>query len=68
MIYFCLKSEKKSHRARGRTEYENKKRGIKKKITARTGYYFSSASSKREDADPGGGEGVRVGLVHPYPG
>ena len=31
MIYFCLKSKKKSHRARGRTEYENKKKRYKKR-------------------------------------
>ena len=68
MIYFCLKSEKNHTVPRVGQSMKTKKRGIKKKITARTGYYFSSASSKREDADPGGGEGVRVGLVHPYPG
>lgn len=27
--------------------------------------HFSSASSNREETEPGGGEGVKVGLVHP---
>ena len=48
--------------------YERDNNKIKRlKITAKTGHYFSSASSKREDPAPGGGEGDKEGLVHPYP-
>lgn len=38
-------------------------------VVYRKYHYFSSASSNLEDTeDPGGGEGVRVGLgPHPYP-
>ena len=44
-----------------------KQRTVSEKSQPKLINHFSSASSKREDADPGGGEGVKVGLVHPYP-
>ena len=66
--FHMIQNEKKHRRYKKREKIEVK--NLKKKSSNHSQNwfnYFSSASSNREDPDPGGGEGVREGLVHPYP-